>query len=245
MAFMDVLPDPNRKILDSGKENDSTGTAGPGFASIKVSSNRSTMLDKTNSGRAVARSVAGHSWNVDVRYNPLTRDEFEPIYSFLLSRLGKLNPFFIELPNHVSSRDSTFTTFAAANTISVQTDTTTASAGQTYILIDAGSAFTANPKPGDMFTITDSSNANHVKVYRITRVETNTDYDTSIADQPASTSEKRIHFTPPLAYSVSDNSTLDFSYPRMRVRLAGDVQEYSLGTNNLYQFSLKLEEALP
>ena len=117
------------------------------------------------------------------------------------------------------------------------------------MLVDSSSAITAFPRPGDMFNITDNTNANHVKTYRITRVETNVNYDTVLpdgsTDYPANNTELRIHFTPPLAYAVPDNKALVLTNPKIRVRLVDDVQEYSLGTNNLYQFGLQLEEALP
>ena len=246
-SFLDILPDPVNPIGDAGQAlaTGSGGAAGPGFASVKLSSNRNTMLDRTNSGRAVARSIAGHSWKVDINYNPLTRDEFEPVYSFLLSRLGKLNPFYVILPNQSASRNTTFATFAGGNVIYVEAGTTAANAGQTYMLIDGLTSSSGEPRPGDMFNVTDSTNTNHVKMYRLTRVETMATYTTTIADPPVSHSERRIHFTPPLAYTVTNNQSLNFVNPKIRVRLAGDVQEYSLGTNNLYQFSLKLEEALP
>jgi hypothetical protein len=257
MAFMDILPDPNTRILDSGiagvnTAGSLTGNTGPGFASVKLSSNRKTMVDKTNSGRSVARSIAGHTWKVGITYNPLTRDQFEPVYSFLLSRLGRLNPFYVVLPNQSTIRNG-----GTPCTLNVQVHAgagnTTANAGQTYMLLDKGN--TGNlPRPGDMFTITDSANANHVKVYRTTRVETFANpnvgnYEATLpdgnTDYPADATEVRIHFTPPLAYSVSDTSALDFTSPKIRVRLAKDVQEYNLGTNNLYEFGLQLEEALP
>ena len=55
----------------------------------------------------------------------------------------------------------------------------------------------------------------------------------------------RIHFSPPLVSATSDTSPLDFTEPRIRVIQAADVQEYSLGVNGLYKFSLKVEEAAP
>ena len=83
-TFLDILPDPSNPIGDAGQAlaTNSGGVAGPGFASVKLSSNRNTMVDKTNSGRSVARSIAGHTWKVGITYNPLTRDQFEPVYSF-------------------------------------------------------------------------------------------------------------------------------------------------------------------
>jgi len=254
-TFLDILPDPNNPIGEAGQAlaTNSGGTAGPGFASVKLSSNRKTIVDKTNSGRSVARAIAGHTWKVGITYNPLTRDQFEPVYSFLLSRLGRLNPFYVILPNQSTSRNSTFATYAASNTISVEAASETDTripAGRTYMIIDGFSASSNEPKPGDMFNVTDPDNGNHVKAYRTTRIETADNYDALLPDGNtnyplANDTERRIHFTPPLTYSILDNATLNFINPKVRVRLADDVQEYSLGTNNLYKFDLQLEEALP
>lgn len=239
MAYMNILPDPDRKILPSGKQNNSTGTAGPGFASVKFTSNQPTMMSRTNGGRVVTRSQATQHWSIDISYNPLTRAEFEPVNTFLLSRQGRLNPFFVVLPQYEDTQDSTFSTYLAVpNTISVDGAT---NSGATKMTIDGLSGASGSPKPGDIFTITDSANSNHVKAYMVTRVETNSDYDTT---QPAA-DERIIHFNPPLVYSVADNATVNFSTPQIRVIPKGDTQEYSLGTNNLFQFSLSLEEALP
>jgi hypothetical protein len=98
-----------------------------------------------------------------------------------------------------------------------------------------------DPAPGDLFTITDASDINHVKTYRITQVENNSIYDSV---QPT-TAQRIIHFIPPLQKLTNHNATVKFHNPLIRVILSSDVQEYSLSTNGLYSFSLALEEALP
>ena len=107
-SFSNRLPDPNYAIANTGEGG--TGTAGPGFANIKVTANQPTSVSITNSGRATARSIAGHRWQIAITYNPLTRDQFEPIYSFLLEKNARLNPFYIQLPNQYTSRNSAFGT---------------------------------------------------------------------------------------------------------------------------------------
>ena len=111
-------------------------------------------------------------------------------------------------------------------------------AGATSMKIDGFSA--GNPTPGDLFTITDANDSNHKKTYRVTQVETNTNYNSV---QPA-TDERIIHFIPGLQKATFNNADLVFTNPLIRV-IATDVQEYSLNKEGLYSFSLKLEEALP
>ena len=38
----------------------------------------------------------------------MTRDQFEPIYNFLLAQKGRLKPFFVQLPNQYTSRNAAF-----------------------------------------------------------------------------------------------------------------------------------------
>jgi hypothetical protein len=90
-----------------------------------------------------------------------------------------------------------------------------------------------------MFTISDANDTSHLKMYKVTQVETNTVYNST---RPAVT-ERIIHFMPGLQKQTLNNSVLNFHNPLMRVVLASDVQQYDLNTNNLYSFSLKLEEA--
>ena len=235
-AFTDRLPDPNWTIRDTGEGHASSYTAGPGFASIKISSEAPVQINHTNSGRVITRSYGGHMWKINVTYNPMTRAEFEPIYSFLLQRKGRLNPFYIVLPNQSASRNSGFTS------TSIEADGEHA-AGLDYMKQDTfptSSSSTAVPAIGDMFTISDDSDSLHTKAYRITRVTNNTDY---LAGQQPATNERYVYFTPNLQRKVYDNADITYINPQIRVILTKDVQEYSLGTNNLYQFSLSLEEA--
>ena len=231
-SFANRLPDPNYKITESGN-NSSGGLAGPGFKTVKFSSEQPTSFSRTNSGRVITRAIVGHNWKINITYNPMTRDQFEPVYSFLLEKRGRLKPFFVALPQYSSSRTTT------SGTISVDG---AASAGATNIKVDGFGSVTGGLRPGDMFTITDSNNSNHKKIYQITRVADNTN---RLTTDTIATDERRYYITPPLEKDVSNNSTLVYSEPLVRVVQTADIQEYSLGTNNLYSFALNLEEAQP
>lgn len=238
MAYMNILPDPVNKIKDSGIQNNSTGIAGPGFYSVKMASTYPVSTDRTNGGRVIPRILSSQYWEATINYNPLTRDEFEPVASFIFSKQQSLIPFYIILPQYASPRDSTFAAYAAGATI---LSNGVHSSGAMKMNIDGLSAISGSPKPGDMFNIVDSSNSNHVKIYRITRCETNGDYDTT---QPT-TAQRIIHFFPGLTYQVPDNTTVRFINPQMRVVSKGSVKEYEIDGDYLYQYSLNVEEALP
>lgn len=240
-SFLDILPDPNNPIGESGEAlaTASGGVAGQGFKTVKLSSKSPTQVSRTNSGRVITRRIAGHTWDIDITYNPMTRDEFEPVYNFLLAR-GRLNPFFVQLPNQLSGRNAAFGTYTSSNT---PTAATALNQGAEFML-QAGHSTTqtTTPKPGDMFTITDSDDSLHTKVYRVTRVMDNAAYHTGLHSQPT-TAQRIVYFSPPLQRAVSSGSGVDYYQPLIRVIMRSDVQQYSLSTNNLYSFSLNLQEA--
>ena len=245
--FTNILPDPNNPIGESGQAG---GTAGPGYASVKLASEHKMMNTRTNSGRLISREVSGHKWNISISYNPMTRDEFEPIYSFLLQKRGSLTPFFVSLPQYKAPRDPAFADYVL-NSGAPRTFTMAlaADAGDTNILIAGPSGYThsstqGRAKPGDLFTI-ESSDSNHKKVYQVTRVEASDIYlsGATINDND----QLRVHFTPALQRAVATGATskIHFNDPKFRVILKNDVQEYNLNKENLYSFSLGLEEAQP
>jgi|TARA_R110000764_G_scaffold32813_2_gene73889 hypothetical protein len=235
-SFQNTLPDPNNAIGTGGQES---GTNGEGFASITFSSNDATQVSRTNSGRVITRTSGSHMWGIQIKYNPMTREQFEPIYSFLLQK-GRLTPFFIQLPNHYATRNAAFNTYTNSNT-----PATTASYNQggEFMVQSGFSTDAANsPQPGDMFTVVDTNDSLHTKAYRVTRVMSNDNYHSGLHSNPT-TAQRIVYFTPRLARPVGSGMGIDYNKPKIRVMLKTDVQQYSLGTNNLYQFSLNLEEA--
>jgi hypothetical protein len=250
-TYTNILPDPNNPIGESGQSlaEASGGKKGPGYASVKLASEHKMMNTRTNSGRMVSREVAGHKWNISISYNPMTRDEFEPIYSFLLQKRGSLTPFFVSLPQYKAPRDAAFAAFVLNSGSTPRTFTMAAAgtAGSTTILITHSGYDKDNngkAKPGDIFTI-ESSDSNHKKVYQVTRVEDDDTYESGTTAPTAT--QLRVHFTPALQRSVASGATskIHFNDPKFRVILKNDVQEYDLNNQNLYSFSLGLEEAQP
>ena len=235
-AFQNILPDVNNTIGDAGQV---AGSAGPGFASVKFTSEQPMLRDRTNSGRILARSIVAHKWKIAITYNPMTRADFEPVFNFLLQRRGALNHFFVSLPQYRVPQNTSFATYTASNEMQAASSF---AAGATQALIGNGNySNTSNgtPKPGDLFTI-QGSNSNHLKAYMVTRVEDSSDYLTGQA-QPSS-SQVRIHFAPGFSKAVAVADDFKFHNPLIKVVLAQDIQEYSLNTDGLYQYSLQLEE---
>lgn len=240
-TFSDLLPDPINKINNAGAA-DASGSAGPGFAKIKFTSDNTTQVSRTISGRGVTASPSYHSWSFDISYNPMTRAEFDPVSAFLEMRRGRLNPFFVILPQHARPKDTTFATYAAANLIGITAAAPTP-AGSPTLMLNGLSGVSGSPSPGDFFTITDSNDVNHKKAYKVLRVEDNATWQTGTT-QP-STSQRRVWTQPPMSRAVASGAIINFINPRFRVIQKGDTMEYDLDTDNLYQFSLSLEEILP
>ena len=238
-SFQTILPDPNNGVASGGQASSSAGDKGPGFASVNISSGTPIQVSRTNSGRVITRSAAGHKYEIRVEYNPMTREQFEPVYSFLQQQNGRLNPFFIELPQQYTSRSSTFASYAGSNTIS---NVGVLTQGSDF-MVQAGHSTdqSKNPQIGDMFTITDTNDSLHKKAYRITRVMVRDTYHSGLHSNPT-TAQRIVYFNPPLQRKVATTQTIDYT-PKIRVILKNDIQSYSLGTNNLFSFSLDLEEA--
>lgn len=239
-TFSDLLPDPNNKINAAGATDNTGGSAGPGFAKVKFSSQNQTQVARTISGRGVTASPGYHMWSFDISYNPLTREEFEPVSAFLEGRRGRLKPFYVILPQHSRPQNSSFRTLCEGN-LNAITVSGAHNAGAQNLMINGVSSGT--PKIGDFFTITDPSDTNHKKAYKIVRVEDSTTYQTGTT-APTST-QRRIWTQPALSRAVTSGSVVNFVDPKFRVIQKGDTFEYDLDTDNLYQFSLSLEEILP
>jgi len=238
-TILDILPDPNNAIGAGGQNS---GTAGPGFASVQLTSEQPTMKDFTNSGRLLARAVARHQWKININYNPMTETEFNRLYSFLLHRRGGLSPFFVSLPQYRIPQDTTFATFAASNNLQA---IASYSAGVNQVIIgkagyNNGSGVGQNktPLPGDLFHIR-GTNSNHLKAYMVTRVEDSVNYLAGTTT-PAS-NQVKIFFTPGLSKGVGTADNFVFHNPLIKV-IAQDTQSYSIDTNNLYKYNLSLEE---
>ena len=273
MAFLTVLPDPSNKRSYWGAA-DSSGDAGPGFASVKLTSDQKIMMSRTNSQRVISRAAAGQKWNIDIGYHPMTRAEFNPVYTFLLQQRGPLTPFYVELPQYASSQNALFNTDTnESGEATYNTNTFAAvgaqAAGATFVLLTQSSGWklknaagaditTSNttdipfniPAVGDVCTFNDSTNTNHKKVYMVTYIETY--YNEHYHGNPPGTTGTpaddvrriRVGITPPLSKSVAADKTATFKGVQFKVILPSAVREYSLGTDNLYKFNLKLEEYL-
>ncbi len=238
-TFANILPDPAHPITDAG-DTSVSGTPGPGFSAVNFSSVTDTQVSRTVSGRGVSRDGGSQHWEFSISYNPMFRPQFDPIDTFLAGRNPRRDPFYVILPQYSKPKTPAFATFAAANVINIAGAQL---AGASQILMSCAADFSSFARPGDMFTITDGADFNHQKVYKITAVETNAYYQAATT-QPT-VKQMRVKISPPLQRDTANLSVVNFIEPKFRVITKSDVQEHSLNTDNLYSFSLALEEFMP
>ena len=83
MGFTNVLPDPSNQFaitVDSNPDNNlPLGDFGPGFATIKVTSNEKIMKAGFNSGIVDRAAASSHAWELNISYNPMPRAAFAPM----------------------------------------------------------------------------------------------------------------------------------------------------------------------
>jgi len=192
----------------------------PAPSSVAITSEQMTIVSTTTSGRRQARQIDGQKFKLTARFPVMTRAEFAPIKAFIMKQRSQLNSFTF-IPPTVSDAQG-----SASGTISVNGALT---AGTTTATID-GMATSTNGilKAGDYFRFTGQS-----KVYM------------AVADLNSDGSgEGTLTFEPPLRANVADNNVLVYDNVDFTVGLTGDVQEYTIGTSNYFQYEIDLIEVL-
>lgn len=126
----------------------------PEFQAINVESRQRNVYSETVSGRIQARQIGKQQWAFSAKYNPMTREEFAPVYAFLVSQRGRFGTFTI-VPPVIGTTSGT-----ATGTMTTGFE----SAGSTSISV---SGFTGTIKAGDFVKFSD-----HSKVYMVTADQT-------------------------------------------------------------------------
>ena len=213
MPVQNTLPDPNNRINAAGE--DSSGSYGPGFSSVTLTSQQPTVMNRSNSGLAFRSINKYQKFMVDIKYNSLTKAEFNVVYPFLLQRQASLEAFFVELPQYGNT---------SAGTKNITAD---AGAGAVVLTLNNVTSIAV----ADMFYVTDPNDDSHVKSYKVTKISGST-----ITVTPPI--QRKIDV------SLSGTEQANFGTPRMRVVVPGNDIQYSVNAQGLYTFSVKLEETL-
>jgi len=219
-SFSTQLPDPATRWGLRGEDAAATGQYGPGFSKVSVKSAEPIMSN--NIQRTYSTVGSYHKWEFDISYNKVLKPEFDAVFTFLLTKQVSLEPFLVSIPQYASQTVTDKDTVGAKGK------------GDTTLLVTDAASNPLAPNPGDVFNVVGST-----KVYKVTRVETNSEYYTP--DGQPNVGEERIHFSPGLQADVAGASVLNFTDVVFNCVQEGNPG-YSLDKTGLYSFSLKLME---
>ena len=127
-----------------------TYPATPEFQAVNIKSTHNNLRSVTVSGRVQVRTIGGQKWEFSAKYNPMTREEFQPVFAFTTSQQGSLGTFTIT-PPVIGSTSGTASGTALVNGAEA--------AGVRELLVDG---FTGTLKAGDFVKF------GHSKVYMLT-----------------------------------------------------------------------------
>lgn len=122
----------------------------PEFQSINFRSNSPVTSNTSISGKRTVRSLNSQRWEFSARYDRLTKEEFGPVYAFLISQGGQLGEFSV-IPTEISS--------ARGNASGTCTIGVTTNAGSSTVVV----GLTGSLLKGDLIKF-----SNHTKVYMVT-----------------------------------------------------------------------------
>lgn len=192
----------------------------PVARSASINSQQNTIVSVTTSGRKQARQIDGQKFAITLSYPPMTRSEFAPIKAFIIKQRSQLEDFTI-IPPTESNAQGVASTIISTNA--------SVSAGATTCTVDGMTVSTNGIlKAGDYFRFTGQT-----KVY------------VAVEDLNADGSgEGTLTFEPPLRTAVTDNTIIIYDNVDFTVSLTSDVQEYKIGTSDLYAYELDVIEVL-
>ena len=197
-----------------------TFPSSPAPRDVAISTNQNTIVTTTASGRRQARQIDGQRFRLRLRFPVMTRTEFAPILAFIMKQRSQMESFQYTPPSVDDALG------VASGVISVNG---AISAGVTSVAIDGMANSTSGVfKAGDFFRFTGQS-----KVYMV------------VADVSSNGSgQGTLTFEPPLRANVADNAVLIYSNVDFTVGLTGDIQEFTIGTENYFQYEIDLIEVL-
>ena len=189
-------------------------------SSVAIASEQATIVSTTVSGKRQARQIDGQKFKLTAKFPIMTRAEFAPIKAFIMKQRSQLNSFTF-IPPTISD------TLGVASTI-ISTNASV-SAGAITCTVDNMTISTNGIfKAGDYFRFTGQE-----KVYM------------AVADLNADGSGVgTLTFEPPLRIAVTDDTIIIYDDVDFTVGLTSDIQEYTIGTTNYFQYEIDLIEVL-
>jgi hypothetical protein len=197
-----------------------TFPASPAPRDVAISTNQNTIVTTTASGRRQSRQIDGQKFRLRLRFPVMSRSEFAPILAFIMKQRSQMESFQYTPPTIDDAQGSASTVISVAGAIS---------AGVTTCSIDGmGNSLMGVLKAGDFFRFTGQA-----KVYMC------------VADVDSNGSGAgTLTFEPPLRANVADNAVIIYDNVDFTVGLTGDIQEFTIGTENYFQYEIDLIEVL-
>jgi hypothetical protein len=197
-----------------------TFPSSPKASSISINSQQNTIVSTTTSGRRQARQIDGQLFAIKVTFPIMSRSEFAPIIAFIMKQRSQIESFNYVIPTVSTLQGSAST---------VITTTGSHAAGVTSINLTGMTASqSAIFKAGDFIRFTGQN-----KVYMVI---------TDVSSNGSGVGTMTIE--PPLRSSLSTGTVLIYSNVDFTVGLISDVQEFNIGTENLFQYEVDLIEVL-
>jgi len=197
-----------------------TFPASPAPRDVAISTNQNTIVTTTASGRRQARQIDGQKFRLRLRFPVMSRSQFAPILAFIMKQRSQMESFQYTPPTIDDAQGSASTVISVAGAIS---------AGVTTCSVDGmGNSLMGVLKAGDFFRFTGQA-----KVYMC------------VADVDSNGSGAgTLTFEPPLRSNVADNAVIIYDNVDFTVGLTGDIQEFTIGTENYFQYEIDLIEVL-
>ena len=193
-----------------------------GFTAMELQTNTRSRLTESVSGQTQRIKSGAQYWSFKLKSPPLSRSDFNAIYSFIVQQDGQVEAFTV-VPPVISS-----TTGTAAGTVTVADVNTVdplmgTSAGSSSVGVSGG---TGTLKKGDLIKF-----SNHNKVYMLT-----SDLDIDGSGNGSFTIE------PGLVASVADDETIVYGDVQFTVRLNSDIQEFRAANGDQVRYEIDLTE---
>ena len=194
-----------------------------GFTTMEFKSNTQTRTSQTLSGRVQRAQINSQFFSFKLVSPPLTRAEYMPIMAFIMKQGGKFDSFTVVPPSISSTRGTASGTTTVADIIS--SDFSTAATSSTVPITNDGTS-SGTLKTGDLIKF-----SNHDKVYMLTD-DVNLDGSTIVG----------LPIFPTLRTAVSSSTTVQYNNVPFKVFLTSDVQQFSVGNQNLFTYEINVRE---
>ena len=192
-------------------------------AKVSIRSRDRNLASSAMSGKKYSRAFGVHLWELDAVYPPMSRADFDTIYSFALSQSGTYGTFTFAAHDRRTPRGSASGSPYGAPVISGASQT-----GKSINITGVPISTTGYLLPGDLVLLPGAT-----KVYMITA---SVDSDGS--------GNATLTLNANVVASPTNSSAITVLNVPFTVSLVDDIQELYTDQPNIYQYTMKMIEAL-